>query len=412
MTFIGVQPMADSDPAIHAGDALFEEFVEQVKQVLEHLYDFAFLQQHPLARIYDKDGDLSAKTAGRQLRQDLLAVIESLRPHDRAHFRSPVARLYNILHQYYVENLTIREVAIELGLSERQAYRDLRRGQERVAAALWDKRLPEAPEAGTAPASDDFSFDSELARLKVNFSSVDLASLAQQASASVERLAHQHEVEIVIHQPPQPITLFTDPGIAHQVLVSVLSYAIQRALPGKVGVEITSNRQYALLTLRFSVQSPLGNTTSVITKLAQIINWKITFALQADNMAQVTLHTMPEKTTILIIDDNEGWVELVGRFLEGYNCVVVSPTDQEDSVQQVEDLNPALVILDVMMPKRDGWEVLQRLRAYPPTARIPIIVCSVFNDPQLAYSLGASAFVAKPTNWKTILETMEQLGVI
>ena len=42
--------MAENDAPLHAGDMLFEAFTEQVKQVLEHLFDFAYLQQHPLAR--------------------------------------------------------------------------------------------------------------------------------------------------------------------------------------------------------------------------------------------------------------------------------------------------------------------------------------------------------------------------
>src|SRR6266568_823509 len=98
-----------------AGNALFEAFIEQVKQVLEHLYDFAYLQQHPLARFYDSRSDLSTRTAGHQLRYELIKVIESVKPNSAAHFRAPDARLYNMLHLYYVENLTIQEAAIELG---------------------------------------------------------------------------------------------------------------------------------------------------------------------------------------------------------------------------------------------------------------------------------------------------------
>ena len=118
-----------ADQTSLTGDTLFESFVEQVKQALEHLYDFAYLQQHPLARNYDGTSDLSAKTAGRQLRYELVTAIESLKPHSESHFRAPDARLYNILHLYYVESLSIQEAAAELGLSERQAYRDLKRGQ-------------------------------------------------------------------------------------------------------------------------------------------------------------------------------------------------------------------------------------------------------------------------------------------
>src|SRR3954468_5952578 len=115
-----------------AGSQMYEEFVEQVKQALEHLYDFAYLQQHQLARFYDGKGDLSTRAAGRQLRQELIDTIESFQPNSDLHFRAADARIYNNLHLIYMENLTIQETADELGLSKRQAYRDLKRGQELI----------------------------------------------------------------------------------------------------------------------------------------------------------------------------------------------------------------------------------------------------------------------------------------
>ncbi len=412
--------MADNDttsPAAYAGDALFEAFVEQVKQVLEHLYDFAYLQQHPLARIYDGAGDLSAKTAGRQLRHDLMKVIESLKPSGDTHFRAPVARLYNLLQLYYVENLTMQEAAVELGLSERQAYRDLRRGQENIAAALWDKRLPanNISRSEDTLSTQEFSFESEIARLKIDFGRVDLVSLFWQAKASVERLAQQQDVEIKVDDAPHPMMLSTDPAIAHQVMVSLLSYAIQQANSGLLTVTFPSDLDPATLTLRYrtaEATEALSVLDSVMSRLAQRIRWQIALAVLPDQTVQLTLHTQPERAKILIIDDNDGWIELLQRFVEGYDCLVVTPTDELDYVQFAQEFKPTLIILDVMMPKRDGWELLQRLRAQPTTANTPVIVCTVFNDPQLAYSLGATAFVVKPTNQETMLETFAQLGIL
>lgn len=425
--------MTDNDPIsspAYAGDTLFEAFVEQVKQVLEHLYDFAYLQQHSLARVYDGGGDLSAKTAGRQLRHDLIKIIESLKPNGDTHFRAPVARLYNLLHLYYVENLTIQEAAIELGLSERQAYRDLRRGQENVAAVLWDKRLPDSGNAANGismpevnPVTPDFSFESEIARLKVDFGLVDFVSLFWQAKAAVERLAQQQAVEIRVDDAPHPMMLSTDAAIAHQVMVSLLSFAIQQASsqassqtsPNVLNVTFASHLHPATLTMRYRTTNGSDLPTlldSLVSRLAQRIRWQIFLDILPDQLVQITLHTQPEKVKILIIDDNDGWIELLQRFVEGYDCLVVTPTEELDAIQYAQEFKPTLIILDVMMPKRDGWELLQRLRAQPTTANVPIIVCSVFNDPQLAYSLGATAFVAKPTNQTIILETFGQLGII
>jgi CheY-like chemotaxis protein len=81
-------------------------------------------------------------------------------------------------------------------------------------------------------------------------------------------------------------------------------------------------------------------------------------------------------------------------------------------LELAEQLVPDAIILDVMMPDMDGWELLQRLRSLPSTSAIPVIICSVFSDPELAFSLGASAVLSKPVKQADILETLRQLKVV
>ncbi|MBZ0297548.1 MAG: response regulator [Anaerolineae bacterium] len=400
--------MTQNDQVQQQGDELFEAFVEEVKQVLEHLYDFAYLQQHPLARYYDHDGDLSAKTAGRQLRYELIKAVESLKPQSELHFRSPDARLYNILHLYYIENLNVQMAAAELGLSERQAYRDLRRGQESVAAVLWNNRLPP-----TTP-QNDFSLESEVARLKLNVSTVDIDDIFRKAQRAVENLARQQSITIGVDPAPQAMKLSTDAVLAHQVLVNLLSTTIQQANAGTLRVSFNMDSNTVALTIQYPAKDEIDTASafSGVTKLAQVLHWEITHTDMADQACRVSLRMTSEIVTLLVIDDNEGWIELLRRFMEGYDCLIISASADQDFVQQAVELRPTLIILDVMMPERDGWELLQRLRMQPITARIPIIVCTVIDDAQLAYSLGASGFVSKPANREKILQALEEFNII
>lgn len=405
--------MTDTDQAPATGDILFEAFIEQVKQVLEHLYDFAYLQQHALARVYDNEGDLSAKTAGRQLRYELVTAIESLKPNPEVQFRALNSRLYDILHLYYIENQSVQQVAAELSLSERQAYRDLKRGQENVASVLWNNRLPPVGQAEATSA--DLSLESEVARLKLHVRPVDVGAIFTEARSAVERLAMLHEVTLSATLPTTAMMLSTDPVLAHQILVSILSYAIQEAQAGELASSFDIGHDLLTLALDYRLKemgdSKLG-ADAIIPKLAARLKWTISLDDAPDEYRHVRLRMASSRTTVMVIDDNEGWGELLNRFLQGFDCLVVSTRGDTESLRRADELNPSAIILDVMMPDKDGWEILQRFRALPATANVPIIVCSVFNDPQLAYSLGASAFVSKPTDQKIILETLKQLGVI
>jgi Amt family ammonium transporter len=64
------------------------------------------------------------------------------------------------------------------------------------------------------------------------------------------------------------------------------------------------------------------------------------------------------------------------------------------------------------MPTMDGWEILQALQANPETRDIPVIVCSVWDEPELAYSLGATYFLKKPISQRDLWAALARLGLL
>lgn len=108
---------------------------------------------------------------------------------------------------------------------------------------------------------------------------------------------------------------------------------------------------------------------------------------------------MEEKYKVLVVEDDESIsnvVELNLR-LDGYEVFLAA--DGEEGLARVEEVEPDLVILDVMMPKVDGWEVLMRLRQQPETRDIPVIMLTAIGDEQskvMGLRGGADDYVAKP----------------
>jgi CheY-like chemotaxis protein len=149
----------------------------------------------------------------------------------------------------------------------------------------------------------------------------------------------------------------------------------------------------------------------MIAQLIDRLGWRVEQHTHTGG-ANITLHIATNKPSILIIDDNEGLVELLERYLTGHTCRVVSAKSGREGLRLAETVKADAIVLDVMMPGMDGWELLQRLRAAPATAAVPVIVCSVFNDPKLAYSLGASLFLNKPVSRSDVLGALRQLGIL
>jgi CheY-like chemotaxis protein len=110
--------------------------------------------------------------------------------------------------------------------------------------------------------------------------------------------------------------------------------------------------------------------------------------------------------TLLVIDDNRGFVDLFQRYLAASAWHVIGATDGAAARQALAEARPAVIVLDVMMPKEDGWELLMALKAAPETRDIPVVICSVLTEPQLAVTLGAAAYLPKPVTQQALLQAL------
>jgi CheY-like chemotaxis protein len=390
-----------------------ETLIEQVKQALEHLYDFPYLQRHALAQTLGFSVERPGEPAGHYVRREVMAAIEALSPGTGVPFRAPHARLYNLLHLHYVEGMTVQEAAHELGVSTRQAYRDLRRGEEGVATVLWSRRAEVAPEEPRATRLS--SVEMEMSRLEPHPQPTDARLIIQHAQKAVEQLALQRDVKFKLDLPAQPVIVSADAILARQVLVSALSRAVQQTQAETLSILLSNEANQATLNLSYRPDRQTTETsliTSLITQLTTRLGWTIRQMDQAGGLRTVLLTMKSQGPIILVIDDNEGLVELLDRYLTGHHCRVVAANSGQEGLQVAQELQPDAIILDVMMPEVDGWEVLQTLRIRPETRATPIIVCSVINDPGLSYSLGASLVLPKPISRDNVLTALRQLGVV
>ena len=112
--------------------------------------------------------------------------------------------------------------------------------------------------------------------------------------------------------------------------------------------------------------------------------------------------------TVLTIEDNEQVVHLYRRYLGGSIYRLVPVADAGAAVRAAIDERPAVITLDVMMPHRDGWEVLQALKVHPETRAIPVIICSVLREKELALALGATDFLTKPVSQHALLDALNR----
>ena len=84
------------------------------------------------------------------------------------------------------------------------------------------------------------------------------------------------------------------------------------------------------------------------------------------------------------------------RFLVREGCDVITAKDGAEGLKLARQMKPALITLDVMMPGRDGWSVLQDLKADPELANIPVVMLTLADEKNRGYALGAADYMLKP----------------
>jgi len=112
---------------------------------------------------------------------------------------------------------------------------------------------------------------------------------------------------------------------------------------------------------------------------------------------------------ILAIDDDARVIDLYRRYAEPHGYAVHGITDNAQAVETTQLLQPFVILLDVIMQERNGWQVLQELKQNAATKDFPVIICSILNEREKALSLGAAECLIKPILDVDLLSAFERL---
>mgnify|MGYP002653715451 CR=1 FL=1 len=166
-----------------------------------------------------------------------------------------------------------------------------------------------------------------------------------------------------------------------------LTKAFAEMMGGTIAVESTEGEGTSFtLTLPADVRHPVGSDTATAEPGGE--------AGSTDR--------------VLVIDDDPHMRDLLTRFLGRDGLTVAAAANGQDGLALAREIAPSAIILDVMMPRMDGWAVLSALKADPDLAEIPVIMVSMIRETGLAYSLGAADYLTKPVDWQRLKETVDR----
>ncbi|MCL5882828.1 MAG: ATP-binding protein, partial [Actinobacteria bacterium] len=123
--------------------------------------------------------------------------------------------------------------------------------------------------------------------------------------------------------------------------------------------------------------------------------------------AVIDPETVAGQPLVLVVEDDRQTSELIGLWLEEASYRVARAFDGEQALRLARELKPYVITLDILLPKLDGWQVLQELKANPETRDIPVIIISILERSRRGIELGAFDYFVKPIEKKELLCRLE-----
>jgi CheY-like chemotaxis protein len=373
-----------------------EDFAQLLRDALNKLYDITSLGQHPLANILAIPEQAAVQRA-RKLRQLLIQYIEQLRPSPDIPAQSPDWRAYQILEKRFIEGMDTNEILHEMAISRAQFFRDQGRILDILTEQIWEQVEKHSQNQVLENLSDE-------TQLLIRESQIEVLNLP----------------DLLLEMEPMINAICANKGLSWSLDTGrgILQLPLNRVLFRQMFLSflnaIPKPKKKAIL--RFQIFEESGEAGIRIVYPQEIIeleqeSYRTAGSLgehlranieqtENDNGSLFRIYWQRENKnrTLLLVDDNQDLVSLFERYLSESVWQLSSANSVAQAYAYLQTAHPDVIILDVMMPDTDGWDLLLQLRAQAETKAIPVIVCSAVQNRDLAIALGANAYLAKPVS--------------
>ena len=389
----------------------FELFVLWLRHAMDNLYDTHAIQRSPLADLFGQD-QMTRLLKGQNLRKVLLQCIQSL-GETKLPNSSPDWLAYRILELRYLDGLPVDEIAIELSISKSQFFRDQARAVNLLADIVWNRyQLLGKISADQKPFTEKNLAHVEAKRLSDQSTRevVDLDQLVEELRTTLDLLGQPGFLKASVRAGHNVLLPSANRVMLRQVVMILCGWTASRYPCGELTLETFLRPGSMGLVVRVSGDAngdaaPDDRSIDIACQLLASLGGNLNITEQSGTW-QASLEWSNAEPVVLVVDDDADILALFRRYLTGYPWQVLAPATGVEVPKLIETIHPAVVMLDVMMPQVDGWELLAAIKSNPATRDIPVIVCSVLKSPALALKLGAAAYLPKPVSQQALIEVL------
>ncbi|MCX7838272.1 MAG: response regulator [Anaerolineae bacterium] len=379
-----------------------DELEQDLQNALNHLYDPTYAPPIELRNVLGCEADA--------FQASILRLIQTLAPPPDTPPAARSRRLYDVLACRYIQKLTQEETAERLGITPRHVRREQAQAIHVLAQRLWENYLAAEQGRDETPA--------RIVQVRQELNALERGGIEQtfdvgDTIARVVELVHavasRRHVTLAVRPIRPGLSVAMHPSELRQILVRTMSELVRRMASGQVQVGAEQNAEGITITLTASTvpSTPLP-MDDLVQELLAAHNGTLTSVTQDEQFVCV-IHFPHTAYKVLVVDDNADLILFSRRYVQGTRYHIVPVREGARALETIQAVAPDVIVLDVMLPDADGWELLSHLHNHPATRAIPIIVCSVVREEELALALGAKLYVPKPVRRQEFIQALDRV---
>lgn len=294
----------------------------------------------------------------------------------------------------------------------------------------------------------------EAGKMELNFEEVELTSIIKSVMSTAVALVKDKPVTLHQEMPDELPLIWADPTRMRQIILNLVSNACKFTDEGEVTIHAEADRENVIISVADTgIGIPDDKLTSIFEEFTQVdasttrkvggtgLGLPISRHFVEMHKGHIWVESQlghgstfyffipinpnpeqPEPTmdilgelkaeqrkVVVAIDDDPSVITLYERFLERQDYMVIGISHKHDVVAQIKELEPSAILLDVLMPEKDGWHILRSLKQDPLTKDIPVVICSIVSDKNRGFSLGAADYLIKPIAEQELVKALKRL---
>ena len=224
-------------------------------------------------------------------------------------------------------------------------------------------------------------------------------------------LTAQHNIQLKVDPIPKNLTAVIQPSALRQIILTAIEKLVQHMTSGEIVLLAEMAGEFITLTV---TGGPIVTDTLPDSALIQELlgDQGDTFNIRRAGetiVFQFRLSATGDPISVLVVDDNADLMTFFQVYVTNTRYQIIHLADGERLFETIAATKPNLIVLDVLLPGMDGWELLAYLHEHPDTRAIPIIVCSVIRREDLALALGASLYLPKPVRRQQFIGALDEV---